>query len=183
MDHVALLALDLQRDFLQPDGRMTVGANANKIIDAANLMLKHAEGAGWDIVFIRNEFPKSDWIGNFFRKGASIVGSTGAEMDPRILRPKNCSFFSKSQSDAFSNPALMAHLKDEKIQNIVILGVMAEGCVRATVQKARHSGFSVTAVSDGIASSRDFLKRFGLKSMRKAGAAVMERAEILNSRR
>jgi nicotinamidase-related amidase len=180
VNNTALLILDLQKDFLETDGRMTIGANSEKVIGTANRMLEHADRMGWNKVFIQNEFPTSDWMGNFFRKGAAIEGSAGAERDERILYPKEYSTFSKSQADAFSNLALALHLKKENIQSIVILGVMAEGCVRATVQKARHLGFSVTVVSDGVASSRNFLKNFGLKSMRKAGARIKECSEILN---
>jgi nicotinamidase-related amidase len=81
--------------------------------------------------------------------------------------------------DAFTNPALAEVVKSAGIRRIVILGVMAEGCVRATVKGARNRGFSVTVISDGVASTRDFLKHFGLKSMQKAGASVRECSEIL----
>jgi len=178
MNNVALMVLDLQRDFLEPSGRQSVGAEAEGIIRSANLMLKHAEGAGWNVVFIKNEFLRTDWIGNFLRNGASVAGSPGAEADPRILYPEKHSDFSKSKSDAFSNPGLLPHLKDGNIQNIVVLGVMAEGCVRATVRRARDLGFSVTVVTDGVGSTRPFLKRFGLKSMERAGAVTKVCSEI-----
>jgi nicotinamidase-related amidase len=89
------------------------------------------------------------------------------------------SVISKSRPDAFTNPALAELLKSSGIHRIVILGVMADGCVRATVNGAISLGFSVAVVSDGVASSRDFLKWFGLNRMQKAGASVRECFEIL----
>lgn len=180
MSDTALLLLDLQRDFLEMKGRLPIGAgNADMVISSANRMVRHAERSGWKQIFIKNEFLKSDWIGNFFRKQAAVEGSAGAEMDPRVLFPALSAVISKSRPDAFTNPALAEVLESAGIRRIVILGVMAEGCVRATAKGAINRGFSVTVVSDGVASSRDFLKRFGLKSMQKAGASVRECSEIL----
>ncbi|MGD0282027.1 MAG: isochorismatase family cysteine hydrolase [Dissulfurispiraceae bacterium] len=180
MKDTALLLLDLQRDFLETSGRMPISAgNADIVISSANRMLRHAERAGWMQIFIKNEFQKSDWIGNFFRKRAAIEGSVGAEIDPRVEFPAHSSVISKSRPDAFTNPALAEVLASAGIRQIVILGVMAEGCVRATVKSARNRGFSVTVVSDGVASTRDFLRSLVLKSIQKSGASVRECAEIL----
>ncbi|MGD0885459.1 MAG: cysteine hydrolase [Thermodesulfovibrionales bacterium] len=180
MNDTALLLLDLQRDFLESCGRMPISAgNADIIISSANRLVRHAERAGWKQIFIKNEFRKSDWIGNLFRKRAAIEGSVGAEIDPRVVFPTGSSVISKSRPDAFTNPTLDEILKSARIRQTIILGVMAEGCVRATVKGARHRGFSVIVVSDGVASSRDLLKRFALKSIQKAGASVRECSEIL----
>ncbi len=180
MNDTALLLLDLQRDFLETSGRMPVSAkNASIVISSANRLVMFAERAGWKHIFIKNEFRKSDWLGNLFRKRAAIEGSAGAEIDPRVIVPASSSVISKSRPDAFTNPALSAALESVGIRQIVILGVMAEGCVRATVKSARNKGFSVTVVSDGVASSRDFLNLLGLKSMQKAGASIRECSEIL----
>jgi nicotinamidase-related amidase len=180
MNDTALLLLDLQRDFLETTGRMPISAgNADKVIASANRLARHAESAGWKQIFIKNEFRKSDWIGNLFRRRAAIEGSVGAEIDPRVIFPASSAVIAKSSPDAFTNPSLADALRIAGIRQIVILGVMAEGCVRATVKSARNRGFSVTVVADGVASSRDVLKRFGLKSMQKAGASVRECSEIL----
>jgi len=180
MSDTALLIIDLQRDFLETSGRMPIRAsNADIVISSANRLIKHAESAGWRPIFIKNEFSKSDRIGNFFRKHAAIEGSAGAEIDQRVLFPVGSAVISKSRSDAFTNPELAALLNSSGINRLVILGVMAEGCVRATVNGARTLRFSVTVVSDGVASSRDFLKWFGLFCMKKAGARVRESCEML----
>ena len=86
---------------------------------------------------------------------------------------------SKAKPDAFTNPALEEILRSTGIRHLVALGVMAEGCVRATVNNAIRRRFSVTVGSDGVASSREFLRRFGLKNVQNAGARVRESSEIL----
>jgi nicotinamidase-related amidase len=180
MNDTALLLIDLQRDFLEAGGRMPISASdADCVISTADRLVQHGVNAGWKLVFIKNEFKKSDWIGNLFRKHAAIEGTAGAEIDPRVSVPEGGSVVSKSRPDAFTNPELAGLLNGSGIHKIVILGVMAEGCVRATVNGARSLGFSVTVVSDGVASSQDFLKRFGLNRMQKAGAGLSKCSEIL----
>jgi nicotinamidase-related amidase len=180
LNDTALLVIDLQRDFLEENGRMPVGKNgAELVIASANRLLKHAESAGWLQVFIKNEYRKTDWIGNLFRKGAAIEGSAGAEIDPRVPFPAGAVVVSKARPDAFTNPALAKILTSAGIHHLVVLGVMAEGRVRATANSAIRRGFAVTVVSDGIASSRDFLRRFGLRSVQKAGARISETSEVL----
>lgn len=180
MNDTALLIIDFQRDFLETSGRMPISSrNADILISLSNRLIMHAESAGWKLIFIKNEFKKSDWIGNLFRKRAAIEGTVGAEIDPRVISTKSSLVISKSRADAFTNPELAEVLNSSGIRQIVIIGVMAEGCVRATVNGAIKRGFSVTVVSDCVASSRDFLKRFGLNSMQKAGASPRECSEIL----
>jgi nicotinamidase-related amidase len=180
LNDTALLAIDLQRDFLEENGRMPVGKNgAELVIASASRLLKYAESVGWLQVFIKNEYRKADWIGNLFRRGAAIEGSAGAEIDPRIPFRAGALVVSKARPDAFTNPALAEILTSAGIHHLVVLGVMAEGCVRATANSAIRRGFSVTVVSDGVASSRDFLRRFGLRSVQKAGARIRRTSEIL----
>jgi nicotinamidase-related amidase len=109
--------MDLQRDFLEENGRMPVGKNdADPVIASANRLLKHAESAGWLQVFIKNEYRKADWIGNLFRKGAAIEGSIGAEIDPRIPLPTGALVVSKAKPDAFTNLALAEILRGAGIR-------------------------------------------------------------------
>ncbi len=175
MNNTALVLIDLQRDFLEINGRMHVSSkNAVSVISSANTLIKHAKVSGWKVIFIKNEYKKSDWIGNLFRRYASIERSLGAEIDPRVLLSENDLIITKSKSDAFTNPEFEKILKNSGTNRIVVLGVMTEGCVRATVKSAIHKGFSVTLVSDGTASTKDFLKSFGVASAQKAGASIMK---------
>jgi nicotinamidase-related amidase len=181
MDHTALLLIDLQRDFLEANGRMAVSAVvASQVVSLANRLIQHGENAGWKLIFIRNEYPKSELIGNLFRKGAAIEGSRGAELDPRVIVPFSGLVLTKSRPDAFTNPELEETLASGAVHQLVVLGVMAEGCVRATAKGALNRGFAVTVVSDAVASSRGLFWRFGMRSMKNAGAIIKEGSEVLN---
>lgn len=180
MSDTAILVLDLQRDFLEATGRMRVSAeHAGMVIATANRMLKHAEKTGWLPIFVKNEYSRTDWMGNFFRKSAAVEGSVGAEIDPRVLVPANSPLVSKAKADAFTNPALLGILARAGIRQLVILGVYAEGCVLATATSAVRRGFSVTVICDGVGSKRDILRDSGLLKMQEAGVRLKECSEIV----
>jgi len=59
------------------------------------------------------------------------------------------------------------YLKQKEIDHIVICGVYAEGCVRATALDARRAGLCATLISDGVASDRAFKFNWALSKMQK----------------
>lgn len=177
----ALLLIDLQQDFLSETGCMPVGtANAERVILTTNQLIRFQEKRGWLIIDVISQFKKSDIIGNFFRKQAAIEGSEGGKTDPRIV-DHGASQFPKSKSSAFSNPYLKAYLQHKEIDTIVICGVYAEGCVRATALDALRAGLDVTLVSDGVASNRASKYRWALSHMKRRGIRVLSLNEFLRS--
>lgn len=175
----ALLLIDLQKDFLAETGRMPVGsAQAKKVIATANQLIRFFNKRRWPIMDICNNFKQNDFIGNFFRKHAAMEGSEGAEMDPRII-DHGATCFPKSRSSAFSNPYLVEYLKQKGIEQIVICGVYAEGCVRSTALDARRAGLGVTLISDGVASNRAFTYRWALRRMQRKGVRIQSLGEYL----
>ncbi|NVN89590.1 MAG: cysteine hydrolase [Desulfuromonadales bacterium] len=175
----ALLLIDLQIDFLSEAGRMPVGsANAEKVIVTANHLIGYYNKRRWLIIDVFSQFKKYDIIGNFFRKHAAAEGSEGGKMDPRIL-PHGATCFPKSKSSAFSNPYLVEYLKEKEIDHIVLCGVYAEGCVRATALAAQRAGLDVNLISDGTASDRTSKYNWALSHMQKRGVRILSLEEYL----
>jgi nicotinamidase-related amidase len=171
----AVLLLDLQRDFLggagarlpvDPDGAAAVLRAANAIL--AKRMLPAALS-----VLIVTEFPASARVANYFRKGAAVFGTPGAELDPRVDPVGDVPVFRKSRSSAFTNPDLVRYLQANRVTELYVLGVFAEGCVRATVRDARRRGYPVTVIADAIAADSRWKLRFALWAMRRAGATLV----------
>jgi len=184
MSDTALLLIDLQRDFLETTGRLPVGgADADRVIATSLLVLNHALNAGWKLIFIKNEFAKNDWLGNFLRKNSAIAGSPGAEIDPRIPVPAQARIFTKAKSDAFSNPALEGSLRadPDPVRRLVLVGVMTDACVCATARSGVRRGFEVIVLEDAVASTGDAMHRLGLTRMRRAGAQIKASGELFGA--
>lgn len=171
----AVLLIDLQRDFLGSPGaaRLPVGeAGAAAVLAAANAILAGRRLPGALPVLIVTAFPRSARFANFFRHQAALAGSAGAGLDPRLELPAGVRVLTKTVADAFSNPELEALLRGRGVTELYVLGVFAEGCVRATVLGARRRGYAVTVLAGAVASNARWKQRLALWSMRRAGARV-----------
>lgn len=175
MPRSAILLMDLQHDFLGAAGcRMPVTPDSvAPIIDTANAILGKAMLKDALPVLVVNRFPEADRIGNFFRRGAAVAGTRGAELDSRIRHAGQVKVIEKASASAFSNPELERFLRAENIGEVYVMGVFAEGCVRATVLDARRRGYTVHVLADAVASNAAWKKQFGLWAMQRAGANIL----------
>jgi len=177
----AILFIDFQRDFFAADGRLSVGAaRAEAILTQAGHLLSALRAGRYEAVFIVNEFSPEDWLGNFLRNHSALRGSRGAEIDPRIMA-EGFPVFTKSAADAFSNPQLLAHLRQREIGELALAGVMAEACVRATAKSALRHGFRVTLLADAVESRHEWKKRAAFWYLRRKGVTIQTCAEFLET--
>ena len=123
------------------------------------------------MVHIANEFRRLS-LANMFRKFAAIEGSAGAALDARVHRD-GARYLAKRHDDAFTNPELPALLAREGIRTVLVAGVFANGCVRATARGAIAHGYRAVVLSDCVASRSDRSTSRALSSMRSLGASVV----------
>ena len=176
----AVLLMDLQHDFLGAEGsRMPVQPEgASAVISTANAILAKEVLPQALPILIVNQFPATDRIANFFRKGAAVAGSPGANLDRRILNVGQVKVIRKARASAFTNPELDQWLRSEGITDLYVMGVFAEGCVRSTVLDAKRRGYSVHVIAPAVASNASWKKRFALWAMRRAGANIMQSVHV-----
>ncbi len=176
-DALAFLVLDMQRDFLESDGRMALmPPDAEQLIATVNACVSAAHSHGHGIVYVVNQFRRGDWQ-NLFRNGAAIEGTRGAEPDPRVLMLGG-SPVAKRQGNAFHETDLHNRLQRAGVRDIVIMGVYAESCVRKTAVGARRLGYGVTIVSDGVQARTKRALETTLMRFQQAGIAVRPAAEL-----
>ena len=180
MTTTALLVLDLQRDFLDGTARMPIArAQVAPLLSVTNLLLDDAAARAMPVVYIVNAFPRSQHLLNFFRRGAAVVGTPGAEIDPRVHAVPGVTF-PKESNDAFTNPALDSFLRERGIARVVVLGVFAPHCVRATVRGALGRGYEVAVVSDGVGAASPGARDRAVARMAKDGAQIATAERLLS---
>lgn len=148
-------------------------ADAERVIETARAVLEGKTLRNHLPVLVVNHFPSSARVANVFRRHAAIAGSKGAEIDPRIRPSPGTPMITKSRASAFSNPELQALLQAHRVRELVVFGVFAEGCVRATVADAIRLGYQVTVPIDAIGTSSWVKRRFALWALRRAGAHLV----------
>ncbi|MEO8812395.1 MAG: cysteine hydrolase [Caulobacteraceae bacterium] len=168
----ALLAMDLQRDFLQPDGRLTIAqGQISSLIEAMNRAIDRGARTRLAVVYTFNAYDLLD-PSNLLRNFAAIKGSRGSLLDPRIHQVSPSTALIKRGPDAFSNPRLATLLADRGVKRLIIGGVYADACITATTRTALAKGFDVTLLRDGVGAANDSARDRACADLAHRGARL-----------
>ena len=141
MVKTALLIIDMQEGMARRtrEGR----ARANPGAEAAAIdLLAHFRANGLPVIHVFHDDPSPD---SPFRKG----GPDGAPMAGMEPGPGEDVFW-KSGSSAFIGTGLEAHLRQQGIEQVVLIGAVAAFCVTSTCRMASDLGFKVILPGDAL---------------------------------
>ena len=170
----ALLAMDLQRDFLQPGGRWPIDrGQIDQVIATMNQALVYAARVGLPVIYVVNAFDLLD-PANLTRNFCALRGSAGGTLDPRITIVDGASTVTKKVPDAFSNPALPEMLVRQSVGRLVVGGVYAEACVSATCRAALGRGYAVSILPDAIGARSEAVRRRAVEKLMQRGAQAAD---------
>jgi nicotinamidase/pyrazinamidase len=172
----ALLVVDIQEDYTGPHARNRF-KDQERLIETTNRLLANADKLGLKVVYIRNEW--SGFLMGLLSGGMNKPGAPGTQMDARLIRVPGGVELPKGRGDAFSNPELDAFLRDNQVNQLVVVGLDAAYCVKATTLGARNRGYRVTVVGDGVATESGTPLAVLYTAYTAAGANVVSSAELL----
>jgi nicotinamidase/pyrazinamidase len=187
----ALVVVDVQNDFADPQGSLSVHGG-DDVIPVVNQEIEAARGHGALIVYSADWHPAST---PHFKKDGGIwpvhcVGGTwGAEFHPGLRVDPDAEVLRKGTGgeDGYSvftvrDPEngrqaptrLQRTLRARRIQRLVIAGLATDYCVKDTALDALRLGFPVVVIEDAVRAV-DFQEDDGaraMQAMRDAGAEV-----------
>ena len=70
-------------------------------------------------------------------------------------------------------------MKEMEIKRVIIAGVFAEGCIRASALRAKSESLEVIVIEDAITSNKAFRKKWALKKLLKANVEIMTTEEYI----
>ena len=186
----ALLVVDLQNDFADPNGSLYV-REGELVISVANGEIAEAEGAGALIVYTQDWHPEStphfekdgglwpvhcvhDSWGAMFHPDLRVVGDvvrkgTGGE-------DGYSAFSVRDPLSGDTAPTILPGLlADHGVERIVLCGLATDFCVVESVTDARELGYPVVVIRNGI---RAVDRKAGsgeraVEMMRHAGAELV----------
>jgi len=169
----ALLVIDMQIDYIGENGKFPIERNQiNNLIETVNNIIGDFNDSNYQIIYIRNNFRKNN-IKNVFRNFASIEGTTGAEIDPRINIVSN-NIFDKFTPSAFSNTRFENFLISNRINELYLCGVMADQCVYETALSAINSGYIVNYYGNAVGSSSIKNIEKAMQKLKNKGINIIE---------
>lgn len=190
----ALVAVDLQNDFADPAGSLSV-AGGETVVLRANDEIQRAVAAGAPVVFTQDWHPAS--TPHFAKDGGiwpvhCVAGSWGAELHPALVvagpivrkgshGEDGYSGFTMRDAAGGEHPTeLEAVLREGGVSRVVICGLATDYCVRATALDAVRLGFETIVLTDAIAAV-DLVPGDGeraLAEMAAAGARLESRLPV-----
>lgn len=153
----ALIVVDIQRDFC-PGGSLPV-TNGDKIIPAVNRLVDRFEKAGLPIFFTRDWHP-SNHI-SFRANGGPwpphcVQGTPGANFHPLLAIPKDAQVIDKGTMQAedaysgFQGTQLAQKLRGLRVNEIYVVGLATDYCIKNTVLDGEAKGFETYVVADCV---------------------------------
>jgi nicotinamidase-related amidase len=137
-NEVALLVIDVQQGLFE---RSTPIYKAEQVLENINTLIHKARRAGIEVFFIQHA-----------NKSTLVKGSDAWQLHPKIQPLDTESVIHKRHGNALEETDLQERLGFRGVKNLVITGLVTQGCIKATSAGALEQGYGVILVEDGHSS-------------------------------
>jgi len=185
-DGIGLVIVDLQNDFLHPNGAYARGGATNelasvlpkRVLDIAKAVKSKGGLVCASLFTLWPDASGEPMISEhllqlrpFLKRGDFAPGSWGQELvEP--LKPWVDVCVHKVAYSAFFNTQLDWVLKKARIKHLVLCGIVTNGGVDSTARDAHMRDYDITVLSDGCAAFTPELHNTALADMRNVGRVI-----------
>ena len=185
----ALVLIDLQNDFLHPDGwYATSGVDVThmrRVIEPTRSLVAAARRKGVPLVWTRHGFRDEHDAGSFFqlrpflRDGGLRLGTWGFDLYDGVGFEADDWLVEKNRLSAFYNTKLELVLRGLGAETVLVGGVLTNQCVAATSKDASFRDFKPIVVAECTGTTLPHLHDPALEMMRVGWAEVRSLPEAL----
>jgi Amidases related to nicotinamidase len=172
----ALIVIDIQENLVNPNSKIHIDTSGvNLFFLNLNRSITKFSNNNDLVIYIVNEWsnPIMNWTtGNVCKKGGIGVG-----LDKRLILVNN-NIYSKSKTNALSNKDLLKYLRDNNISEVYVMGLLAEGCVKATVKGLIKENFNVIVIEDALGSKNNTNKFKVIEYFNKSHIKTIKTKEV-----
>ncbi len=192
LDQLALVIIDMQRDFLEPEGFGDALGNdvtqLQAIVPQLEKLLHTFRSLGLLVIHTQechqpdlSDCPPSKLkrgnaklkIGDTSSMGRILIcGEPGNAIIPALAPLANEIVILKPGKGAFYNTPLAAILQKQGITHLLITGVTTEVCVQTTMREANDRGYECLLVEDCTASYFPEFKQATIEMLRAQGGII-----------
>jgi len=165
--NTALLVVDVQNDFADPSGSLSVRGGAD-IVPRLNAEIQRAMEAGATVIYTQDWHPPS--TPHFAKDGGiwpvhCVTDTWGAAFHPALVVAGPSVRKGSNGEDGYSGftmrdpvtgadrpTELESMLREQGVSRVVIGGLATDYCVRATAMDAVDRGFAVAVLTDAVAA-------------------------------
>jgi nicotinamidase/pyrazinamidase len=175
----ALLIVDVQNDFLPPDGALAVGGG-DEVIDPINAL---ARSGSFDLIIATRDWHPPDHD-SFRGQGGPwpehcVRDTHGAKLDSRLERDAIDLIIDKGTSrdasgySAFESTPLLELLRERGVDHLTVAGLATDVCVRHTALDALEAGLQVTIPTVAVRGIDATDSDRALEELARGGAEVV----------
>jgi len=168
-EKTALIVIDMQNDFCDPDGALFAPPSKEAIGDIQYLLEKAKSAGVKEIIFTKDthkedQFENTTYYDEFSRWGEHVLeDSWGAEIIPELNPDENADLIiEKPTYSAFHETELDSWLDERDIENIVLCGTLANVCVLHTASGAALNDYRPIIIEDAIGYIEEDDKDFAI---------------------
>ncbi|MGH2694154.1 MAG: isochorismatase family protein [Actinomycetota bacterium] len=161
----ALLVVDVQNDFADPNGSLYV-TGGEEVVSVVNREVERALSSGGTVVYTQDWHPES--TPHFQKDGGiwpvhCVKDTWGAELHPDLSIEGDVVRKGTGGEDGYSGftvrdpesgtespTALEDKLRSKDIEKVVVVGLATDYCVKETALDAAAKGFNTVVLSDAI---------------------------------
>lgn len=180
----ALLVVDMQNDFVLPQGAACVPGALSTVPVVASL-IAHARASGWPVIHIIRSHKADGGDAEVFRRqafqngqGICVENTFGARIVQELAPLPGERVLVKTRFSAFYQTGLEQHLRESRIGNLLIAGTQYPNCLRGTAMDALYRDFGVSLITDACSAATDEVARANIYDLRHMGVACISLAEL-----
>ena len=149
----ALLVIDIQENLVNPDSKFHIDTTGiDLLFDNLNELIVKFNNNKDFVLYVVNEWTNP--LLNLVTRNTCKKGGAGVGLDKRLVLV-NDTVYSKSKPNSLTNKELLKCLRDNNVETVYVMGLIAEECVKATVKGLIKEQFQVIVVEDALGSKSD----------------------------
>lgn len=181
----AIIVIDMQNDFVEPEGVLCV-AGAKPTIPAIRELLDYGRTNGWKVVYIVREHRPSGLdvdeprvpLFTDGKPGYCVPGTWGAEIVDGIKPAEGDLVVAKFRNSAFFNTQLDLILRRLGVSTVILAGTQYPNCVRGTANDAMSYNYETVVCTDACSAKTPEVAEANIFDMRNMGIKCISLEEV-----
>lgn len=176
----AVIIIDMQRDFVDPDGACCV-AGAAATVPAIKKLADEGRKKGWRIVHVVRSHDKSGADAEPFRAhlfsdgaGYAVSHSDGARIVDELTPQKGDVVVCKVRFSGFFATKLDLVLRGWGVRRLVVCGTQYPNCVRATAVDGISLDYEVVVCTDASSAATPEVARANIHDLENMGIRCLD---------
>jgi len=162
----ALVVIDMLKDFINADGKLSIGPAATNVVKAIARRIDEARAAGWPVIYVCDRHTEDDPEFGMFPPHC-VAGTPGAEVVDELRPRPGDKVIPKRRFSGFFQTDLDLTLRELGVGRLRLVGVCTNICVLYTAADARMRGYEVEVPRDKVASFDPGAHEWALGQMEK----------------